>query len=172
MCKKIIEWRKISLKHQDARITISEFTATTSHGQTPDYGRLILESRFKSKEQGVLFDNSISKIAKSRSKTKLDVHLVKEVVRPVAIETQKNVEFYKYVEKMAKESDIKVKPIHRFSSSDLCYVPENIPQLGSMGPIGAEIRSPNEYLIKDSILERSLLLALTIHSCSEKKIEK
>jgi D-alanine-D-alanine ligase len=59
--------------------------------------------------------------------------------------------------------------MHRFSSSDLCYVSESIPQIGSMGPVGAEIRSPNEYIIKDSILDRSLLLALTIHSCSEKK---
>ncbi len=169
MCKKIIEWKKISLKHDDARITISNFTANTSHGQTPDYGRLTLESRFKKKEQGELFDKYISKIAKSRSKIKLEVHLVKEVMRPAATETQKNIEFYKRVAEMAAESDIKVKTMHRFSSSDLCYVPETIPQLGSMGPVGAEVRSPNEYIIKDSILERSLLLALTIHSCSEKK---
>jgi D-alanine-D-alanine ligase len=89
MCKKVVEWKKISLKHEDARITISNFTANTSYGQTPDYGRLTLESRFKSKEQGQLFDNQISKIAKSRSKVKLDVHLIKEVVRPVGLETQK-----------------------------------------------------------------------------------
>lgn len=170
MCKKVIGWKKISQKHDDARITITNFTANTSFGRTPDYGRLTLESRFKSNEQGQLFDKQISKLAKTRSKTKLDVHLVKEVVRPAVKVTQNNIDFYKQIEKIASKSDIKCKPVHRFLSSDLCNVLESVPQIGGMGPIGGEIRSPNEYIIKDSILERSLLLALTIHNCSEKNL--
>jgi len=35
--------------------------------------------------------------------------------------------------------------------------------LEGMGPLGAEYRSPNEYIIKDSLIDRALLLVLTIH---------
>lgn len=36
------------------------------------------------------------------------------------------------------------------------------PMLGSMGPIGIDCRTPNEHIIRDSVIERALLLALVI----------
>ena len=52
---------------------------------------------------------------------------------------------------------MKVKPAHRSTSSDVCYVPDNIPALEGFGPIGGESRSPYEYIMRDSHLKAGFL---------------
>lgn len=167
MCKKIVDWKKLSLKFDDTRITILNFSAITSFGRAPDYGRLSLETRYRTLEQGEMFDKQITRIAKKQEKIKLDTHILKDVTRPPKLESKITLNFYKEVEKLAKNSEIKIEKMHRFSASDLCQVPENIPALGSMGPVGDEVRTPNEHIIRDSLIDRALLLALTINHCSK-----
>ena len=38
--------------------------------------------------------------------------------------------------------------------------------IGSMGPLGIDYRTPNEHIHKDSIIDRAVLLALTINKLS------
>ena len=39
--------------------------------------------------------------------------------------------------------------------------------VGSMGPIGADYRTPNEHILRDSLVERGILLGLTINKCPQ-----
>ena len=166
MCKKIIAWKKISHGHTDGRITISEFQASTSFGRTPEYGRLSLESRYKTKEQGLIFDSEIHKIAKKKDESKLDIHISKQVTRNPLEESDDILKLYDLIQKIAIQADIKVNPVHRFASSSLCDVLDNKPMIGSMGPIGADYRTPNEHIIKDSLIDRAVLLALVLNKLS------
>ena len=50
-------------------------------------------------------------------------------------------------------------------SSDISHVSQDIPSLEGLGPLGGEFRSPNEYILKNSLIDRALLLALTINKC-------
>ena len=70
---------------------------------------------------------------------------------------------------MADRLEIKIKSNHRSMSSDISHVPQNIPSLEGLGPIGGEFRSPNEYILKDSLIDRSLLLALVINKCAHEE---
>ncbi|NIP61959.1 MAG: M20/M25/M40 family metallo-hydrolase [Nitrosopumilaceae archaeon] len=170
MCKRVVNWKKISREEEDARITITEFQARTSFGKAPDYGRLTLESRFKTKEQGDMFDEKIRKIAKRPDKARLDVHVQKRATRPPVVETEKTKKFYEMINDIAKRMDIKLKPIHRYPSSDLSYVSYEIPMLGGVGPVGGDIRSSNEYILRDSLIDRAALLAVTLDKCSKTSI--
>ena len=106
-------------------------------------------------------------IAKKKGEVKLDVHIHKDVTRPPVLNTEESEKFYSDVEKLAKSAEIKVKPYHRYITSDLSYVPHRIPNLGSMGPLGENIGTANEYIQRDSMIDRSILLALTINHCSK-----
>jgi len=166
MCRKIIDWKKISSKYEDARTTISNFSSSTSFGRTPDYGKLELELRYKTEDQGKSLENQLKRIAKKKENVKLEIHINKDVTRPPVIETDGSLEFFNAIEKLAKSAEIKIKPYHRFLTSDLSYVPSQIPTLGSMGPVGDHVRTANEYIQRDSIIDRGLLLALTLDYCS------
>ncbi|MBA4461933.1 MAG: ATP-grasp domain-containing protein [Nitrosopumilaceae archaeon] len=166
MCSKVVSWKKISHGTSDARITISNFSAQTSYGRAPDYGKLLLESRYVSAEQGKIFDSEIRRIAKKKLSTNLDVHVAKQVTRAPLEKTERIEQFFQIIQKLAKSAEIKIKSEHRFAPSSLCDVSEDKPMIGSMGPIGSDYRTPNEHIFRDSIVDRGILLALTINKCS------
>jgi len=165
MCRKVIALKKISYDYPDARITISDFSATTSFGRSPEYGKLSLESRYTSSDQGKKFDSEIRKIAKTKSTSKLDIHVAKQVTRDPIQKTQKIEQFYEIIQKLAKQSEIKINEFHRYATSSLNDVNEGKPMIGSMGPVGADYRTPNEHILRDSLLDRAILLALVMNKC-------
>jgi len=168
MCRKIIAWKKISDEYDDARITISEFNAKTSFGKAPEYGRLSLESRYMTQKQGKRFDSELHRIAKKKDKSKLDIHITKQVTRDPLEKSENILKFYALIEKIAKQADIKINSVHRYATSSLCDVSQDIPMIGSMGPVGSDYRTPNEHILKDSLIDRGVLLALVLNKLSTK----
>ncbi len=166
MCKKIAAWRKISAKSADGRIVISNFAARTSFGRAPDYGRLALESRYARKSQGARYDSEIRKAAKSKNAIKLDTHVVQQAMRDPVEKTELNDKFYRNVLELAEQAEIKLEQKHRFATSSICDVTDR-PVIGSMGPIGKDQRTPNEHILRDSIVDRALLLAMVIDKCGK-----
>lgn len=167
MCRKVIAFKKISYNYPDARITIPDFSANTSFGRSPEYGKLSLESRYTNIDQGKKFDSEIRKIAKTKSTSKLDIHVAKQVTRDPVQKTQSIEKFFEVIQKIAKQGEIKISEFHRYASSSLNDVNNNKPMLGSMGPVGADYRTPNEHILRDSLVERGILLALTINKCPQ-----
>lgn len=167
MCKKVIDWKKISNKLPDSRILISNFSCTTSLGRSPDFGRLELESRYRTDDQGNIIEKKLRTIAKKKESIKLDTHIHRDVTRPPVVDTKHTENFFSEVEKLANSAEIKIKPFHRYITSDLSYVPQDVPIIGSLGPLGDNIGTANEYIQRDSIIDRSILLALTINYCSK-----
>lgn len=167
MCRKVIAFKKISYDYPDARITIPDFSANTSFGRSPEYGKLSLESRYTNIDQGKKFDSEIRKIAKTKSTSKLDIHVAKQVTRDPVQKTQSIEKFFEVIQKIAKQAEIKLNEFHRYASSSLNDVNNNKPMLGSMGPVGADFRTPNEHILRDSLVERGILLALTINKCPQ-----
>ena len=74
--------------------------------------------------------------------------------------------FFQQVERQAQRIDVRVHAAHRDFSSDVCYVPDEVPVLDGMGPVGGECRSPAEYIVRDSLIDRAALLALVIRDCA------
>ena len=166
MCKKVVAWKKISENHNDARITISEFRAITSFGRAPEHGQLSLESRYATPQQGQRFDSELRRISKKKDKTKLDIHISKIATRDPVEKSDNISKLYELIKKTAKESDIKIESMHRYATSSLCNILQDLPMVGSMGPIGSDHRTPNEHIYKDSLIDRSVLLALVLNKLS------
>jgi len=166
MCSKVVAWKKVSYGLDDARITITDFSAKTSFGPSPEYGKLSLESRYTSIDQGKEFDSEIRRIAKKKINSNIDVHVVKQVTREPLEKTESIEQFYDVIQKLAKLAEIKIIPKHRFATSSLCDISQDKPMIGSMGPIGNDYRTPNEHILRDSLIDRGILLALTIQKCS------
>jgi len=167
MCRKVIALKKISYNYPDARITISDFLANTSFGRSPEYGKMSLESRYTTPEQGKKFDSEIRKVAKTKSTSKLDIHIAKQVTRDPVQKTTKIEKFYQTILKLSKQAEIKINEFHRYATSSLNDVSNEKPLIGSMGPIGVDHRTPNEHILRDSLIERGILLALVMNKCPQ-----
>ncbi len=168
MCKKVSAWKKISNKHNNARISISSFKANTSFGQSPDYGTISLTSRYITKSQGDEFDKELHKIAKKSDQTKLDIHITKQVTRNPVEVSKETMQFYDIIYDIANKADIKISSKHRYASSSLGDIDPCVPMIGSMGPVGIDVRTPNEHIYTNSMIDKSTLLALVLNRLSEK----
>lgn len=167
MCKKIIEWKKVSSEHVDARITISDFRARTSFGRTPEYGNLSLTSRYATEALGKKMDTDIYRIAKKRDRTGLDIHITRQVTRSAVETSQEITALYDIISGVAGLADIRISAAHRYASSSLGDTTQRKPMIGSMGPVGVDHRTPNEHIHRDSLIDRALLLALAVNKISE-----
>jgi glutamate carboxypeptidase len=86
--------------------------------------------------------------------------------RPPMPQSAKNRRLFDTVKTVASKLDMDIKEEFRFGVSDANLIAdENTPVLDGLGPIGAEDHSENEYMIKKSLLERTILLACAIPAC-------
>jgi glutamate carboxypeptidase len=83
--------------------------------------------------------------------------------RPPMPASDANRHLYTRVEKMAARLGIRVLPEFRPGVSDANFIAQcGIPVIDGMGPIGGRDHSPDEYMLKSSLPQRSLLLACTL----------
>jgi D-alanine-D-alanine ligase len=162
MCQKVIAWQKLSSEEAGIVMTPTKLEARTSYGLAPDYATCSLSVRFKESGQGEELERQLRRIARKNLDPAFHVAIRKGVHRPPVIESDQIKGFFERVRKIAKRQEVKLVAVHRTVSSDICYVPEGIPILDGLGPIGGGTRSPNEYILRDSLIDRAAVLAMVI----------
>ena len=163
VCKKITALDKLNT--EQCRVISKSLKAQTSYGGAPDYASISLVTGFTSREIG---DAAYEKIrhALRRNETVTSSEVFRSTSREPVVETQPTRHLYDMVDKIASEVDIRVRASHRVISSDISHVAPDVPSLEGMGPLGAGFRSADEYILRDSLLEKALLLALVMDRCS------
>ncbi len=78
-------------------------------------------------------------------------------------ESSANIEFFDEVKKIADRLEVRVKKTHRWQSCNICHVADEVPVLDGFGPIGENYRSPDEYILQDSVIEKGTLLAVVMN---------
>ncbi|MGY5148303.1 MAG: M20/M25/M40 family metallo-hydrolase [Candidatus Nitrosopumilus sp. bin_7KS] len=170
LAKKLAAIDKISKDEKNYRLSTTSVVAQGSHGHTPNYATISLTCSYKTEKLGELLDSKIKTVMKKRetSSKKLDVAVNKIQTRHPVLEEPSDTKFYKLVEDLAKKHEIKIKKHAQLLSSDISNVPIRLPALDGFGPLGNRYRSSKEYIIHDSIVERSALLASVIFRCAQK----
>jgi D-alanine-D-alanine ligase len=163
--KKVSAWQKLTSVEQGVQVTINSLHAEGNMSRGSDYASVVLIARYIDKNQIDDLDSQIRKIAEKETNGGLQVRIRVVGNRPPISNTPLNRDFFETIQELAELLEIKVEPIHRHISSDICHVPENIPVLGGFGPIAVTGDSPDDYILRDSLIDRSALLALTIHNC-------
>ncbi|AJM92318.1 MULTISPECIES: M20/M25/M40 family metallo-hydrolase [Nitrosopumilus] len=168
--KKISAIEKLSKDEKDYRIRTTSVVAQGTHGHTPNYASLSLICSYKTSQLGATLDSKIRSIMKKREtgQIKLEAEINQIQTRPPVIEEKSDKKFYEMVEDLAKKHEIKIKRHQQIMSSDISNVPSRLPALDGFGPLGHKYRSAKEYIIHDSIVERSALLTSILYKCSEK----
>ena len=167
--KKITAVEKFSKDEKDYRLRTTSIVSQGSHGHTPNYATLTLVCSYKTRKLGDELNTKIRNLMKKREAgmPKLEVEINKIQARPPVEEEEADTKFYQMVEDLAKKHEIKIKPHTQLISSDISNVPSELPALDGFGPKGHKYRTPREYIIHDSIVERAGLLTSVIYRCSQ-----
>ena len=167
LAKKISAIEKISKDEKDYMIRTTSVVAKGTHGHTPNYATMSLICSYKTPNLGDLLDTKIREIMKKHETgtPKLDVTVQQIQARPPVIEGASDAAFYDMVEDLARKHEIKIKRHEQIMSSDISNVPTELPSLDGFGPMGHMYRTPQEYIVHDSIVERAALLTSVIYRC-------
>lgn len=168
--KKITAIEKLSKDEKNYKLRTTSIVAQGTHGHTPNYATLSLVCSFKNPTLGKTLDSKIRSIMRKKESAakNLDIAINQIQTRPPVIEEKSDKEFYEMVEDLAKKHEIKIKRHEQLMSSDISNVPSKLPALDGFGPVGHKYRSTHEYILHDSITERSALLTSIIYRCSVK----
>jgi D-alanine-D-alanine ligase len=127
------------------------------------YGFAGISVRYNSKEILELIEQKIKKIIIQQKRSKIyQVLFEGGQKRPAMEQTQQIEDFYKHIQSITKQIDVRISKEHRWSSSDICHISKDLPKIDGLGPIGEFLPSGNERIIRHSLIERSLLMALIL----------
>lgn len=172
-CKKIVSLDRLST--EGCRVMVPTLKADTSYGSSPDKASITVVTSYDSFKVGDDVEKKIRHVLKRSSDhgdsegVKIDVSRWRR--RDPVLETDATQELYSMAEKVAMEAHIPIKPKGRFVSSDISHVPTTIPSLEGLGPLGAGFKSPDEYILMDSLIDRALLLAILVRECAKQRTE-
>ena len=86
--------------------------------------------------------------------------------RPPMQQSSGNRRLFQTTADIAKNMGYPVKEQFRFGVSDANFIADlNVPVIDGLGPIGARDHSRDEYMIKESLLKRTILLSCSIIEC-------
>jgi D-alanine-D-alanine ligase len=166
LAKKLLALDKLSSADSGIRVNVRKVEGRTLYGDTPDYASLVIDVFYQSVEQAGDLEKEIRKIAGRDIKAPMYSRLQKGINRPPKIESKATLALYERLNSLGEALEIKTASIHRSTSSAISYVPRDVPALEGLGPAGGDFRSPREYILRDSLIDRATLLALLIHESS------
>lgn len=167
LSNKVRALRKLSSEEGGILVSPTSLEARTVPDPAPDRAVLSFAVELRQKIDEEALDKEIRTTVKKNLKPSLHVRIKREVSQLPVVDRELNSQLYERVEQIARRLEIKVKPAHSRSPSYICYLPEDVPALDGLGPIGGGAASHNEYVLRDSLIDRASLLALMVFNASK-----
>jgi len=129
-------------------------------------GTAKISVRFNNQEEFEEIDQKVKKLVKSsKSQSKIfNSHLEGGIARLPMQDTQLNEPVWEALKKLARMTDVSITREHRWSSSNICNVNKDCPKIDGLGPTGGYDNKWAEFIFRNSITDRALLLALLLNS--------
>ncbi len=129
------------------------------------YGSAGISVRYNSPQMLEEIQSKINKILqKQKSKKIYQVKIEGGVKRPALLASDKSRSLYQKIVELGRQIDVRITEEHRWSSADICHINKDIPIIDGLGPVGEYLPSDNERIIRHSLIERALLVALILQN--------
>lgn len=169
LCQKLNAWDKLASPEAGIFLKPTQIEGRTLYGSAPDFATTSLFVRFQEEAQSETIEKQIREIGRRNLPPKSQIRIRKTVSRPPFEEREAITKFYEQVRSIAQRLEAKVTPVQRTTSSDISYTPHRIPALEGLGPIGGGTRTPGEYILRDSLIDRAAVLTMVIRQAAEEK---
>ena len=147
-------------------INVGKVEGGIGSNTVPELSNALVDFRYINPEDLVYLEKKVSEIS-----TKQVVHGTESRVdllsgRPPMQQSDGNRNLFKQFEKIASSLGYTIQEEFRFGVSDANFIADmNVPVLDGLGPIGSKDHSRDEYMIKESLLQQTILLACGTLAC-------
>ncbi len=165
--QKINSLRKLNSESDGIYISITGLQTKGMEDQPTYHAALSFMVSYRSSNQRKKLEDQINQIFATKPQDSIKVHVTKGAQRKPFMETEKSLQFFEKVEKMAKILEVRVKKADNSIVSCTANVTDSIPALDGFGPVTGGYGSNNEHVVRDSLIDRGVLLAYTIYQSSK-----
>ena len=160
---KIIDLESLNNNKEGITVNVGRIEGGVGPNTVPEHAFARIDFRFVAQKDDKFLKESISKITAGQKipHTRADFEIISD--RPPMEQIHANRKLFQTVKSVAKRLGIPIKEEFRSGVSDANIIAEKgIPVLDGLGPIGARDHSKDEYMIRGSLLQRSILLSCSI----------
>lgn len=165
--QKINSLRKLNYESDGIFITITGLQTKGMEDQPTYHAALSFVIRYRNPDQRVRLEEQVNQIFASKSQDSIKVHVTKRPQSKPFLENQKTLKFYEQVEKIGKLVEVRIKKAENSVVSCLSNIGESIPALDGLGPVTGGYGTNSEHVVRDSLIDRSVLLAYLIYLSSK-----
>ncbi|MBN1997852.1 hypothetical protein JW935_09895, partial [candidate division KSB1 bacterium] len=159
----LIDWTHISDAESGVVVAPGKIELESNITEPYAHGEVNLSVRFNDPKHMKKIDRKIRQvIPKHKYANVLDFHLEGGPRRPPMLRTDSVIELWKILARIADKLDIRLREEHRWSSADICFLPDNKLKVDGLGPLGEKPMNKSEYILRHSVLERATLLSMAI----------
>lgn len=160
--QKIISLRKLNDEVKNQSVTIISIDTHGVGDQPPDHASLVLHIRYRNPSQKEALETKVFKLFEVPATSPLKIHITRGSSRKPLLQTPVNIKFFEKIESLAKAVEVRVQKTQADVPSILAHISLDIPHIEGLGPVTGGRGTKNEYVVRDSLIDRSILLAYTI----------
>jgi len=165
--QKINSLRKLNYESDGIFITITGLQTKGMEDQPTYHAALSFVIRYRNPDQRVRLEEQVNQIFASKSQDNIKVHVTKRPQSKPFLENEKTLRFYEQVERAGKLVEVRIKKAENSIVSCLSNIGESIPALDGLGPVTGGYGTNSEHVVRDSLIDRSVLLAYLIYLSSK-----
>ncbi|QPJ60581.1 MAG: M20/M25/M40 family metallo-hydrolase [Candidatus Nitronauta litoralis] len=165
--QKLTALRKLNSEEEGIFITITGLQTKGMEDQPAYHAALSFLARYRTVDQRKKLEERIRGIFETKSQSNIKVYVTKGPQRKPFVETERSLAFFEKVEKIAKTLEVRVKKAENAMVSCMENSAHGVPALDGFGPVTGGYGSNNEYVVRDSLIDRAVLLAYLIYRSSK-----
>lgn len=161
--QKINQLIKLNSAENGVYVTLTG-QVTRSNEDLPAYhAALSFVLRYQRPEQSKALDNLIMRIFEPKTQGMVRVNITKGAQRKPFLDNENSLQLYHQIERIAHTVEVHIDKEVAGITSLLAYVAPGVPAVDGLGPRTGGYGSKDKYIVRDSMIDRSVLLAYLIY---------
>ena len=161
--QKINQLKKLNSKENGVYVTLTGLETRGNEDQPAYHAALSFVLRYQSPEQGQKLDSQVMRIFQAKSPGTVRVNITKGAQKKPFLHTDNTQQFFEEIAKIAKVVEVRIKQEEAGITSLLSNVASGVPAIDGLGPVTGGYGSKDEYIVRDSMIDRSVLLSYLIY---------
>jgi glutamate carboxypeptidase len=166
MAHKIIHFESLNDSKNGITVNVGKVEGGIGPNTVPEFCTAQIDFRYVNPEDIKNLESRIMNITGTTAVkgTRSSIEFISG--RPPMQQSPANRRLFSIAEAAAQQLDIPIKEQFRFGGSDANFIADlGVPVLDGLGPIGAKDHSDEEYVVKESLLQRAMLFTCTLLAC-------
>lgn len=165
--QKISALKKLNSDEEGTFVTLTGIDTRGVQSQPAYHAALSFLIRYRSPKQREKLEEQVHRIFELKNQETIRSHITKGLQRKPFLENGQTLELFNHIQHIAEVVEVRVKKADNGIASLLGNVPDGAAAVDGLGPVTGGYGTNSEYIVRDSLIDRSVLLAYLVYKAAK-----